>query len=198
MEEEIVTFEVKDLSGGVRSVVTCVVMKCVTGLGKDVTNKALADFLGAKGVDGIIVEASFTLYPKLRHPRVLVLEFFGRSTHNAMLVIKDVIALRNQIRIDGDYVKLSALEEFGPKYVQAIEYKTKSTTYEGHPISVLIIQVDGDDAHLLDTTVQQIVDIAMPYEGVDAFVAKDEKEAEIFWEDRHRLSAIAKPYALLI
>lgn len=195
MPDDTAVFEVKDLSGGVRSVVKLSGEEIrLPGLGKDVTNKALGGLPGIQkeGVDGIIVEASFTLHPKPAFSRVLVLEFFGRSMHNAMLVIKDVIALRDQIREHGDYVKLSALEEFNAKYVQAIEYKRKSTTYEGDPISVLIIQMDGDDLPLLDKTVQQVVDIATPYDNVDAFVAKDEKEAEHFWEDRHRLSAIAK------
>ena len=32
-------------------------------------------------------------------------------------------AERNRIREEGDYARLSALEEFNAKYVQAIEYK---------------------------------------------------------------------------
>ncbi|MFI3272523.1 MAG: FAD-binding and (Fe-S)-binding domain-containing protein [Pseudomonadota bacterium] len=195
LPDETAIFEVKDLSGGVRSVVKLAGDEIrLKGLGKDVTNKALGGLPGMQkeGVDGIIVEATFTLYPKPEFSRVLVLEFFGRSMHTAMLVIKDVIAMRDNVREDGDYVKLSALEEFGPKYVQAIEYKTKSTTYEGHPISVLIIQLDGDDEYLLNDSVQEIVEIVHPYDNVDVFVAKDEREAEIFWEDRHRLSAISK------
>ncbi len=34
--------------------------------------------------------------------------------------------------------------------------------------------------------------LAQPYDGVDIFKARNEKEAELFWEDRHKLSAIAK------
>ncbi|MCC8193406.1 MAG: 4Fe-4S dicluster domain-containing protein, partial [Deltaproteobacteria bacterium] len=40
--------------------------------------------------------------------------------------------------------------------------------------------------------VARISEICGPNEAVDFFVAKDAKEAELFWEDRHRLSAIAK------
>ena len=195
MPHETATFEVKDISGGVRSVVSLRGDEIrLPGLGKDVTNKALGGLPGVQkeGVDGIITEACFALHRKPRHSRVLVLEFFGRSMHHAALVIKDVVGLRDAIRKDGDYVKLSALEEFNSKYVQAIEYKRKSTQYEGDPISVLILQLDGDEPALLDDTVRRIVDIATPHEGVDIFVAQDEKEAEVFWEDRHRLSAISK------
>ncbi len=105
------------------------------GLGKDVSNKYLGGLPGVQkeGVDGIITEASFICYPTLAHARVLCLEFYGRSMNNAMLVIKDVVGLRDKIRKEGDLVKISALEEFGPKYVQAIEYQAKSMQYEGDP-----------------------------------------------------------------
>jgi Fe-S oxidoreductase len=84
------------------------------------------------------------------------------------------------------------MEEFGTKYVQAIEYQKKSSRFEGAPISVLIIQLDSDDEPALDKAMQEIVDITDPFDNVDIFVARDEKEAERFWHDRHQLSAISK------
>ncbi len=163
-------------------------------LGKDVSNKHLGGLPGVQkeGVDGIITEASFICYPTLAYSRVLCLEIYGRSMHNAMLVIKDVVGLRDTIREEGDLVKISALEEFGSKYVKAIEYSAKSDQYEGDPISVIILQLDSDDQEALDTASQTIVALAQPYEGLDIFTARNEKEAELFWEDRHKLSAIAK------
>ncbi|MEW5774156.1 MAG: FAD-binding and (Fe-S)-binding domain-containing protein [Thermodesulfobacteriota bacterium] len=163
-------------------------------LGKDVTNKYLGGLPGVQkeGVDGVITEACFVLHPRPALSRTLCLEFFGRSMHNAMLVITDIVRLRDAIRREGDKVKLSALEEFGPKYVQAIEYKKKSSTYEGDPISVLLVQLDSDDEEALNRSVDAVVDIVAPYDQVDAFVARDETEAEVFWEDRHRLSAISR------
>lgn len=164
------------------------------GLGKDVTNKFLGGLPGVQkeGVDGVIVDACFLLHDKPPLSRVLCLEFFGRSMHNAMLVIREVVSLRDRIRAAGDKVKISALEEFGSKYVKAIEYKKKSTTYEGEPISVLILQLDSADQGALDQAVRDVVGIAGPYDNVDIFVALDERQAEVFWEDRHKLSAIAR------
>ncbi|KAB1442104.1 FAD-binding and (Fe-S)-binding domain-containing protein [Pseudodesulfovibrio senegalensis] len=164
------------------------------GLGKDVSNKYLGGLPGVQkeGVDGIFTEATFICHDALSHSRVLCLEFFGRSMRNAMLVIKDVVALRDTIREQGDLVKISALEEFGPKYVQAIEYKTKSEQYAGDPISVIILQLDSDHEDALDEAAQTIVSLAENHEGVDIFMARDDKEAELFWEDRHKLSAISK------
>jgi FAD/FMN-containing dehydrogenase/Fe-S oxidoreductase len=164
------------------------------GLGKDVTNKYLGGLPGIQkeGVDGIITEACFTLHPQQDHFRVLCLEFFGSSMRNASLVIQSVVELRDTIRKEGDKVKISAMEEFGTKYVQAIEYQKKSSKFEGAPISVLIIQLDSDDEPALDKAMQEIVDIADPFDNVDIFVARDEKEAERFWHDRHQLSAISK------
>ncbi|HDQ40962.1 MAG TPA: FAD-binding oxidoreductase [Desulfonatronum sp.] len=164
------------------------------GLGKDVSNKYLGGLPGIQkeGVDGIITEACFTLHPKPTHSRTLCLEFYGRSMHAAMLVINDLVALRDAIRDQGDLVKMSALEEFGSKYVQAIEYKNKSVRYEGEPISVLLAQMDADDETALNAAVDSVVDIVGPYENVDVFVAENSHQAEIFWEDRHRLSAITR------
>lgn len=189
------TFEIYDSKGALTETIELSADEIRSpGLGKDVTNKFLGGLPGVQkeGVDGIITEACFALYPQPAHSRVLCLEFFGRSMRNAMNVIKDIVGLRDKIREEGDLVKISALEEFGPKYVQAINYTTKSTTYEGEPISVLIMQLDSDDQDALQNAVDAILAIAQPYDSVDIFAARDSKEAELFWEDRHKLSAISK------
>ncbi|MBQ7618004.1 MAG: FAD-binding oxidoreductase, partial [Desulfovibrio sp.] len=195
LPEETVIFHVKDKLGGVlRSVSLKGDEIRLPGLGKDVTNKALGGLPGVQkeGTDGIITEACFVIHPKPHLKRVMVLEFFGESMHTAAVVIKELVALRNTIREQGDYAHLSALEEFNAKYVQALEYQTKSKNYGGQPISVIILQVDGDDANLLDKCVADIVEVVKKQKDVDIIVARDEKEAEHFWEDRHRLSVIAK------
>lgn len=195
LPEETAVFVVKDISGGVRNVIHLRGDEIrLPGLGKDVTNKALGGLPGMQkeGVDGIITEACFIIHPKPKFKRVMVLEFFGRSMHPAAEVVRELVGLRNRIRQEGDYAHLSALEEFNAKYVQAIEYKRKSQKYEGLPISVIILQVDGDDPYLLDKCVNDIVCVVEEQDNVDIIVAQDDKEGERFWEDRHRLSAIAK------
>ena len=207
LPEETAVFVVKDISGGVRNVIHLRGDEIrLPGLGKDVTNKALGALYYAtlliavcglpgmqkEGVDGIITEACFIIHPKPKFKRVMVLEFFGRSMHPAAVVVRELVGLRNRIRQEGDYAHLSALEEFNAKYVQAIEYKRKSQKYEGLPISVIILQVDGDDPYLLDKCVNDIVCVVEEQDNVDIIVAQDDKEGERFWEDRHRLSAIAK------
>jgi FAD/FMN-containing dehydrogenase/Fe-S oxidoreductase len=194
-QEEEAVFEVRDLSGGLRTLVRIKGSELrKPGLGKDVTDKRLKGLPGVQkeGTDGIITDATFILHPKLRHERVIVLEFFGRSMHNATLAINKIMSLRDKFRREDGVVKLSMLEEFNSKYVRAIEYKKKSSAFEGEPISVLIIQVDSDDEAAIAEAVRDIVRNATGFAGVDAFVAKDSREAELFWEDRHRLSAIAR------
>ncbi len=195
MHGDTAVFAVKDVSGGVRNVVTLTGDELrLPGLGKDVTNKALGGLPGVQkeGTDGIITEACFTTYPKPKFSRVMALEFFGRSMLPAAIVVRELVGLRNRIREEGDYAHISAMEEFNAKYVQAIDYQRKSQKYEGQPISVIIVQVDGDDAYLLDRCVDNIVAVVEQQENVDITVAQDEKEAERFWEDRHRLSLIAR------
>ncbi|MCQ2444152.1 MAG: FAD-binding oxidoreductase [Mailhella sp.] len=196
MPDETAVFEVKDLSGGLRSVIRLKgtdVRK--DGLGKDVTNKLLGGLPGMQkeGTDGIITEATFTLHPRPRFSRFMVLEFYGRSMVPAAELIRKVVELRDSIRSTGGDVRISALEEFNSKYVQAIAYQRKSPRHDADPISVIMVQVDGDDASVLDSTMQSIYALA----GEDpryvyAVIARDDKEAALFWEDRHRLSAIAK------
>ncbi|MFW6414872.1 MAG: FAD-binding and (Fe-S)-binding domain-containing protein [Thermodesulfobacteriota bacterium] len=163
-------------------------------LGKDVSNKYLGGLPGVQkeGVDGIITEACFTIHPKLSYSQTLCLEFYGNSMHNAMLVIKDLVRLRDLIRENRESVKISALEEFGSKYVQAIEYRKKSNQYEGDPISVLLMQLDSSDQGMLAKRTRDVENIAREYHNVDVFKAEDEQEAKVFWEDRHKLSAITK------
>lgn len=195
LPDENATFAVKDVSGGVRNVVTLKGDELrLPGLGKDVTNKALGGLPGVQkeGTDGIITEVCLTTHPKPKFSRVMALEFFGRSMTPAAVVVRELVSLRNRIREEGDYAHISAMEEFNAKYVQAIDYQRKSTKYEGLPISVIIVQVDGDDAYLLDKCVDNIVQVVEQQENVDISVAHDKKEAERFWEDRHRLSLIAK------
>ncbi len=195
LSNEVATFEVRDLSGGVRNVVELKGDDIrLPGLGKDVTDKALGGLPGMQkeGVDGIITEATFVVHPRPALSRVMVLEFYGSSMHEAAVVIGEIVALRDKIRQEGDYARLSALEEFNAKYVQALGYERKSLRHEGLPISVIILQVDGDEAPLLDRCVAEIVAIVGQRDTVALMVAADEREAEHFWEDRHRLSAIAK------
>lgn len=195
LPDETATFAVKDVSGGVRNVVHLRGDEIrLPGLGKDVTNKALGGLPGMQkeGVDGIILEACFLIHKKPAHSRVMVLEFYGRSMKPAALIVRDLVELRNKIREQGDYAHLTALEEFNAKYVQAIDYKPKSEKFSGMPISVIILQADGDDPYLLDKCAGDIVSVVEKHDHVDIIVAHDKKEAELFWEDRHKLSAIAK------
>ena len=194
-EEDLAVFEVRDISGGLRSLVKLRGSELRRpGLGKDVTNKTLAGLPGVQkeGVDGIIIDATFALHSRLRLHRVMVLEFFGASMHNATLAINDIIALRAKFRAAGGLVKLVMLEEFNSKYVQAIEYRKKSAAREGEPISVLILQLESDDPDALDEAVRGVEQAASAYAGVECFTAADAGEGELFWEDRHKLSAIAK------
>ena len=188
-------FEIYDASGSLKETITLSGEEIrAGGLGKDVSNKYLGGLPGMQkeGVDGIVTEACFVLHDKLPSSITLCLEFFGNSMHQAMQVIRDLVDLRDRIRKGGDLVKMSALEEFGTKYVQAIEYEKKSDQYEGEPISVLLLQLDSGDRQALDETTREIVQIAESYHNVDVFVAASDKEAEIFWQDRHRLSAITR------
>ncbi len=195
MPNETAVFEVKDPSGGIRNTISLRGDEIrLPNLGKDVTNKVLGGLPGVQkeGIDGIIVDASFILHKKPALSKVAVLEFFGRSMHGAAVVIKQMIGLRDKIRDEGDYAHISALEEFNKKYVQAIDYQTRSEKFKDLPISVIILQFDADEEAFLDKCMNEMQEIIKGRDDVDLIIAKDRKQAEVFWEDRHKLSAIAK------
>ena len=188
-------FEIYDEFGNLKETISLTGQEIRSpGLGKDVSNKYLGGLPGIQkeGVDGVITEACFVLHSKLPYSKTICLEFFGRSMNHAMQVIKDLVRLRDQVREQGDLVTMSALEEFGTKYVQTIQYEKKSVKYEGEPVSVLLIQLDSANAAALEKIKGQVVKIAEYYHNVDVFVARDEQESEVFWRDRHRLSAITR------
>ncbi len=196
LQDEEAVFEVKDRSGGSRTVVRIKGSEVRRrGLGKDVTNKLLGGLPGMQkeGIDGIITEATFTLHTRPLFSRVLALEFYGKSMVPAAELVGRVVALRDRMRSEGSFVRISALEEFNSKYVQAIGYQRKSDRHDTDPISVILVQVDGDNADILDDAVREIHALAgddSPH--VFAAIAKDDKQAALFWEDRHKLSAIAR------
>ncbi|MCF8031017.1 MAG: FAD-binding oxidoreductase [Desulfohalobiaceae bacterium] len=195
MPHDEAVFDIRDTEGRILESVTLSGDSIRSaGLGKDVSNKYLSGLPGIQkeGVDGVITEACFTLYDQLPLSSTLCLEFYGDSMRNAMLLIKDLVHLRDRIRHEGNLVKMSALEEFGTKYVQAIGYRKKSSRYEGEPISVLLVQLDSSHQEVLEQVTWEIVHIAESYHNVDVFVAGDSEESEAFWQDRHSLSAITK------
>lgn len=193
--EDKATFEIFDNKGSLlRSIELDGQDIRAPGLGKDVTNKYLGGLPGVQkeGVDGIITEACFVLHPILKYSQTLCLEFYGASMRNASLVIGDLVRLRDRIRKSSNLVTMSALEEFGSKYVRAIDYDKKSSIYEGEPISVLLVRLDSNHKRALEDVVWTIVDITEHYQNVDMFIARDNEDAEIYWEDRHKLSAISR------
>ncbi len=134
LPDEMAVFEVKDISGGVRSVVELRGDEIrLPGLGKDVTNKALGGLPGMQkeGVDGIITEATFIVHKKPASRGSWCWNSSAAPCSPPPWSSAEIVDLRNRIREEGDYARLSALEEFNAKYVQAIEYQTKSRQARG-------------------------------------------------------------------
>lgn len=192
---ETAVFEVRDMSGGLRSVIELRGDEIrLPGLGKDVTNKALGGLPGMQkeGVDGIITDATFILHKKPGLTRVLVLECYGASLHNAAALINRLIDLRDTFRRSNHDVRLSAIEEFNISYIRAIDYKPKAENRQGLPISVILVKAEGDHEGRLDRFVAELRGLVQESDDTACIVAANPQEAELFWEDRHRLSAIAK------
>ena len=186
-----VTFEVKSASGKVIRTVSLAgddIRK--SGLGKDVTNKALNGLPGIQkeGCDGIITSAEFILHKAFPIKQTVCLEFFGRDMAEAGKVIADISAL---FKIPTDTSRLMALEHFDEEYIKAIDYKTKSDGV-GRLKAVLLVDIVARIQDDLDRGRSRIENILKRYERTRLTIARDTQEADRFWRDRKRLGAIAK------
>jgi FAD/FMN-containing dehydrogenase len=159
-----------------------------TGLGKDVTRKALGGLPGVQkeGTDGFITEATFVLHTPYKHKRTVCCEFFGHDLARATSAMVDI--KRHVDAMDG--VHLEGLEHFDEKYVKAIEYVSKSTRRE-RPRVVLLIDVSGDEDAAVARACSDICRIASKGDG-EGFVAVDKPDRQRFWSDRGRMAAIAR------
>ncbi|NOX34093.1 MAG: DUF3683 domain-containing protein [Deltaproteobacteria bacterium] len=161
------------------------------GLGKDVTNKTLNGLLGIQkeGCDGIITSARFILYPKFQFKKTFCIEFFGNDMTQAGQVIAAVCeAFASGTSDRGPF--LMALEHFDEEYVKAIKYKTK-TSVGARLIAVLLVDMVSNDQGLLKNGVKTLEALLEPFDKTGLTIAKDDQEAERYWQDRKRLGAIA-------
>jgi FAD/FMN-containing dehydrogenase/Fe-S oxidoreductase len=159
------------------------------GLWKDITNKALGGIPGQQkeGTDGVIVDAKFVLYKAYEVQKTLCMEFFGKDMDEACVVIEKI----NDSFPPGDEEALMALEHFDDEYMKAIDYKVK-TICEEKPKAVLIIDVVGHNADQVDRGINKIDEILKSHQNTKVHVAKNAEEAELYWQDRKKLGAIAK------
>ncbi len=183
-----VTFEVTDDQGHLVQIIA------LTGeeirkknLGKDVTNKTLNGLPGIQkeGCDGIITSARFILYPVFAYKKTSCIEFFGNDMTEAGQVITAIS--RAFSRSDP---AIMALEHFDEEYIKAIRYKTKQAM--GTRLkAVLLVDMVSNNKDTLDQGLKTLETILAPYEKTGLSIAKDDKEAVRFWEDRKRLGVIA-------
>ncbi len=157
------------------------------GLGKDVTNKFLNGLFGVQkeGCDGIITSAKFILYPEFKFKKTMCIEFFGNDMAQAGQVISQTCK-----SFIGSEPSLIALEHFDEEYIKAIKYKTK-TSIGTRLIAVLLIDMVANNQGLLQQGLDQVKSILESFDKSGLSIARDEIEAQRFWQDRKRLGAIA-------
>jgi FAD/FMN-containing dehydrogenase/Fe-S oxidoreductase len=189
LPDDKVLFEIRDSHN---SLVRCVSLDSsqirTPGLGKDITNKALGGLPGIQkeGTDGIITSAEFILHPAYPHKTTCCLEFFGDDMDEASRVIVAISkAFVNQGR-----EALMALEHFDEEYVRAIDYKVKAARIR-LPKAVLLIDIVGHTAGQVAQGKDRLTALLKPYPNTCLFVARNAEEAQLFWQDRKRLGAVA-------
>ncbi|BCS98571.1 oxidoreductase [Desulfoluna limicola] len=190
LPEDTVLFSVRDEEGQIKKTITLAGTEIrKTGLGKDITNKALKGLPGIQkeGCDGIITSAEFILYPSFEYKTTFCLEFFGNDMEEASEVI---VKISKEFE-NGGKEALIALEHFDDEYMLAINYKVKATR-KGSPKAGLLIDMVGHNEEEIERGIKRLQDLLIPYQNTEIFVARDEDEAERFWKDRKKLGAIAK------
>ena len=189
LPQDKVDFEICDDAGGVLKTVSLrgdEIRK--KGLWKDITNKYLNGLPGLQkeGTDGIITSARFVLHKAYEQKKTCCLEFFGESFDEAGRVI---VAISREFVNRGEEA-LFALEHFDEEYVRAINYKIKAAKRE-RPKAVLLIDIVAHTQEQAERGVERLKRLAVDYDNTFVFVARDEEDAERYWQDRKRLGAIA-------
>jgi FAD/FMN-containing dehydrogenase/Fe-S oxidoreductase len=158
------------------------------GLGKDITNKALNGLPGIQkeGTDGIITSAEFILHKTHEYKATCCLEFFGQDMDEAGNVILEL----SQAFRSNEEEALAALEHFDEEYVRAIAYKVKAPTGE-LPKAVLLIDIVGHSTKQIEKGKKRLTELLENYSNTYIFFARDQEEANLYWQDRKRLGAIA-------
>ena len=157
------------------------------GLGKDVTNKCLADLPGVQkeGCDGLISSAVFLLHPQPKHTHTVCLEFFGTDLGEAVPAIVEIKTYLDQ----HPQVGCAGLEHLDERYIKAIGYNAKATRRE-RPKMVLLADLVGEDLTMVGAAAQHVTALAQA-RGGEGFVAMSREGRAHFWSDRSRTAAIA-------
>ncbi|MBU2643255.1 DUF3683 domain-containing protein [bacterium] len=158
------------------------------GLWKDITNKHLGGLPGLQkeGTDGIITSARFILYQAYAQKKTCCLEFFGESFDEAGRVILEI----SREFVNRGEEALFALEHFDEAYVRAINYKIKAPKRET-PKAVLLIDIVAHTPEQAERGVARLKALLGGFANTFLFIARDEEDAERYWQDRKRLGAIA-------
>ena len=192
LADDIVEFEVYAVRGKHKELQRTITLSGTDvrkkGLGKDITNKALGGVPGLQkeGGDGIIISAEFVLYEPWPAVATICLEVFGE---NMTAAAEAIVRVRDLFQND-PFVRLTALEHFDDKYVNAIQYRNKSHR-EAIPKAVLLIDVETKGEEFIADACSKLINEVMPY-NVEAFVAQLPAAREKFWKDRKNLGAIAR------
>ncbi|HHJ19830.1 MAG TPA: FAD-binding oxidoreductase, partial [Gammaproteobacteria bacterium] len=157
------------------------------GLGKDVTDKFLGGLPGIQkeGCDGLITSAVFILHTLPAVTRTLCLEFYGQDLAEAVPAIVELKDVLDQT----EGVILAGLEHLDERYVKAVKYTPKGTRAE-LPKMVLLADISGEDAALIDATIIRLRALAAD-RNAEGFVAESPEARRQFWLDRARTAAIA-------
>lgn len=185
-----IRFEVRDDTGSpVREVTLSGLDIRKSGLGKDITNKALAGLPGVQkeGTDGIIITARFILHHPYPRKATCCLEFFGEDMDEAS---RAIAAICETFTNRGEET-LMALEHFDDAYVRAIGYKVKAPRQDP-PKAVLLLDMVAHDDRQIRRGLDRLEALMAAYPNTHLFVAENESEAERYWRDRKRLGAIAR------
>ncbi|MDT8406474.1 MAG: FAD-binding oxidoreductase, partial [Methylococcales bacterium] len=163
-----------------------------TGLGKDVTNKALGGLPGIQkeGCDGLITSARWIVHEMPKVTRTFCLEFYGqvREAVPAIVEIRDSLAVLP--KQGSERIMLAGLEHLDERYIKAVGYTSKAK-HRGRPKMVLIGDVVGDQETAVAQAVADVVRLANARDG-EGFIAVSAEARRTFWLDRARTAAIAK------
>lgn len=173
----------KDYALGVTAVLpTGEIIKSGGKLLKNVSGYNLTQLLvGSEGTLAIITEIILKLIPNLKYRKTLLVPF--DDLEQAAVALTKIFHARI-IPCAAEFMERAA--------IKAAENKFEKTYPHSDAAAQLLLEVDGNDEHVLEEQCEQIADVCVGCGAIDVFIAENKARQEEIWEMRRGVGEAVK------
>ncbi len=153
---------------------------------KNVTGYNLAQLIvGSEGTLCIVTEIILKLIPLPQHRRTMLVPFDSLSK-----------AAKALTEIFNSKIVPRAAEFMEQKAIRAAEEKLGKPFPHSDSAALLLFEIDGDRADILDEQAEKIGEICVAHDAVDVFVADSREKQDELWQMRRNIGEAVKSIAI--